>query len=212
MTNAIARQIFNGFTNPNQIDRSQRFSGGDFLVLNAIGVANDQFEIAASVLIEVVADTLYFNGAVEVPQAPLGVKEIPLNIPFFDTALIVPLPYEATRSDCLCSLCMATSYPINIEIFSVSQKNLCECSAELAQIQEDIDFLKALNIAIGVNQIAQDVVLLATATAIGVGLAIPTGGASLSLPPAATATLSPAVTAIVPVLIGAGISVPIPLP
>ncbi len=212
MTKAVAKQIFSGFTNPNQIDKSAVFSGCDFLLLNALNVGVDQYEIAASIVIEVVADTLYFNGQVEVPQAPLGTKELPLSLPFFDTALIVPLPSEATRSDCQCYICLATSFPINIEIFSVSTKNLCECKDELSSLQNDINFLKAINTAIAVNQIAQDVVLLATATVIGVGLALPTGGTSLSLPPAVTATLAPATASIVPILISAGVSIPIPLP
>lgn len=204
MNNAIAKQIWSGFTNPSQIDKTSPFSGCDFVVLNALGVGSDNFEIAAAVVIDVIADTLYLNGFVEVPQAPLGAKEIPLDISGFDTAAIVPLPMEATRSNCLCTICIATSYPVNLEMYAVSKKALCDCKLELDQIQQDINFLKTLTGAIGVNAIAQDTVLLATATVIGAGLALPTGGTSLALPPAATATLAPATATLIPILIGAG--------
>ncbi len=134
MTNAIAKQVWSGFTNPSQIDQSGVFSGCDFLVLNALGVGSDNFEIVAAVSIEIAADTLYLNGFVEVPQAPLGNKEIPLDISGFDTAVIVPLPSEATRSDCECKIYLATSYAVNLEIFAVSKKTLCDCQLELDQM------------------------------------------------------------------------------
>jgi hypothetical protein len=206
-TNALANQIWSGFTNPNQIDSSAKFSGCDFLVINPLSVGKDNLEIAASVVISVVADTLYLGGSVQVPQAPLGTKEIPLEISYFDSALIVPLPSEATRSQCECKICLATSYAVNLEIFSVSKKALCDCQIELDQIQSDINFLKLLTGAIGVNQVAQDVVLLATATIIGAGLALPTGGASLALPPAAGAALTPASGALIPILLSAGFAI-----
>ncbi|MEE3716279.1 hypothetical protein V2H45_05925 [Tumidithrix elongata RA019] len=207
MTNAIANQIWSGFTNPNQIDKSTTFSGCDFLLLNALSVGRDNFEIAASIVVNVIADTLYLNGSVQVPQAPLGKKEIPLEISYFDTALIVALPSEATRSQCECQVCLTTSYSVNLEIFSVSKKALCDCKLELDQIQSDVNFLKLLTGAIGVNQVAQDVVLLATATVIGAGLALPTAGASLALPPAAGAALTPASGALIPILVSAGFAI-----
>jgi hypothetical protein len=206
MTNAIAKQIWSGFTNPSQIDRSGLFSGCDFLVLNALGVGSDNFEIAAAVTIEIAADTLYLNGFVEVPQAPLGNKEIPLDISGFDTAVIVPLPLEVTRSNCQCSIAMSTSYSINLEIFAVSKKTLCDCQLELDAIQDAIATLRILTGAIGVNAIGQNAVLLATATVTGAGLALPTGGASLTLPPAAGAALSAGSAPLIPILVGAGFS------
>ena len=206
MTNAIAKQVWSGFTNPSQIDQSGVFSGCDFLVLNALGVGSDNFEIAAAVSIEIAADTLYLNGFVEVPQAPLGSKEIPLNISGFDTAVIVPLPSEATRSNCECKIYLTTSYAVNLEIFAVSKKTLCDCQLELDQIQDAINALRVLTGAIGVNAIAQNAVLLATATVTAVGLALPTGGASLTLPPAAGAALSAGSAPLIPILVGAGFS------
>jgi hypothetical protein len=206
MSNAIAKQVWSGFTNPSQIDQSGVFSGCDFLVLNAFGVGSDNFEIAATVAIEVSADTLYLNGAVQVPQAPLGSKEIPLNITGFDTALIVPLPSEATRSDCECRIYLATSYAVNLEIFAVSKKSLCDCKLELDAIQAEIATLRILTGAIGVNAIGQNAVLLATATVTGAGLALPTGGASLALPPAAATALSAGSAPLIPILVGAGFS------
>lgn len=206
MTNAIAKQVWSGFTNPSQIDQSGVFSGCDFLVLNALGVGSDNFEIAAAVSIEIAADTLYLNGFVEVPQAPLGNKEIPLDISGFDTAVIVPLPSEATRSDCECKIYLATSYAVNLEIFAVSKKTLCDCQLELDQIQDAINALRVLTGAIGVNAIAQNAVLLATATVTAVGLALPTGGTSLTLPPAAGAALSAGSAPLIPILVGAGFS------
>jgi hypothetical protein len=204
MTNAIAKQVWSGFTNPSQVDKSGVFSGCDFILLNALGVGSDNFEIAASITIDVIADTLYLNGFVEVPQAPLGRKEIPLNISGLDTAVLVALPMEATRSNCECTICIATSYPVNLEIYAVSKKTGCDCKLELDKLQIDINFLKNVTGAIGVNAIAQDAVLLATV--IGAGLALPTGGASLALPPAATATFAPATAALIPILIGGGFS------
>jgi len=196
MSNAIAKQIWSGFTNPSQIDQSGVFSGCDFLVLNAFGVGSDNFEIAAAVAIEVSADTLYLNGAVQVPQAPLGSKEIPLNITGFDTALIVPLPSEATRSDCECRIYLATSYAVNLEIFAVSKKSLCDCKLELDAIKSELDYLRLVNSAIAVNQLSQNTAVVLMATSVGVALAPFTGNASLALPSGVTSAIAPGSSAL----------------
>lgn len=210
MTNAAAKQIWSNFTNPNQIDQTQNFSGCDFLILNALSVATDNYEIAASVVVDVVADTRYLGGFIDSPQVTLGSKEIPLDISYFDTAVIVPLPTEATRSDCQCHVCFATSYAVNIEVFAVSKKVLCDCQPALDKIQSDLDFLKAVNSAIAINQLAQDVAVLALATGVGAALAPYTAGGSLAIPPAVAAPLSPGTAALL-ALAGVVVGIPIPL-
>ena len=62
MSNAIATQIWSGFTNPNQIDKSGVFTGCDFILLNALGVGSDNLEIAAAVVDLVPAE---HNGSFE---------------------------------------------------------------------------------------------------------------------------------------------------
>jgi hypothetical protein len=196
MSQAKALQVFNRATNPAQIDESSWFSGADFLVINPIGYGADQFEIAAVLTIEAVADTAYLNGFVEVPQVSFGEKEIPLGIDYLDSAVIVPLPDEVTRSQCRCKVCLSTSYAVTLEIYAFSRKTACDCKAELDKIQGDLNYLKVINTAIGINQIAQDAVLLGLSTVVGAGLALPTGGTSTLLPPATAATLAPATTAL----------------
>lgn len=205
MTKATAKQVWSGLTNPNQIDESAKFSGCDFLILNALSVGKDNYEIAASIVIDVTADTFYLNGSVEVPQAPLGTKEIPLNISYFDTAVIVPLPLEATRSDCECKVCFATSYSINFEVFAISKKVLCDCKTELDQIQSDINFLKLVNSVIAVNQAAQDAAIAAFATGFGAALAPYTAGGSLLVPPAVATAIAPGVAVLTPLLLLVGV-------
>jgi hypothetical protein len=200
MSQAKALQVFNRATNPAQIDESDWFLGADFLIINPIGYGADQFEIAAVLTLEAVADTSYLGGYVEVPQVGFGEKEIPLGIDYLDTAVILPLPDEVTRSQCRCKVCLSTSYAVTLEIYAVSRKTLCECKAELDKIQADINYLKVINTAIGVNQIAQDAVLLVLSTVVGAGLALPTGGTSLTLPAAAATALTPASGAVMTAL------------
>lgn len=208
-TNALARQVWSGFTNPNQIDETSDFSGCDFLILNALSVGADNYEIAASVVIEVVADTLYLGGVIEAPQVALGAKEIPLEISYFDTAIIVPLPQEATRSDCQCHICFATSYAVNFEVYAVSKKLACDCSQELEQIQADLDFLKLVNSAVAVNQLAQDLAIGFLAVGLGAALAPYTAGGSLAIPASVTPALASGTSALFSLV---AIGVPIALP
>ncbi len=200
MSQAKALQVFNRATNPAQIDESDWFSGADFLVINPIGYGADNFEIAAVLTIEAVADTSYLGGYVEVPQVSFGEKEIPLGIDYLDSAVILPLPDEVTRSQCRCKVCLSTSYSVRLEIYALSRKSLCDCKAELDRIQGHLNYLKVINTAIGINQIAQDAVLLGLSTVVGAGLALPTGGSSLALPPASAAALTPASGAVVSAL------------
>jgi hypothetical protein len=209
MTNASAYQIWSGFTNPNQIDRTSDFVACDFLLLNALSVSTDNYEIAASVVIDVVADTRYQGGAIDVPQVALGAKEIPLNISYFDTALIVPLPHEASRSDCICHVCFATSYAVNIEFFAVTKKDLCECEELLERIKADLDFLKIVNSAIAVNQVAQDLAIAALATGIGGALAPYTAGGSLAIPGTVLPALSPGTGALIALTTLVGLPIPL---
>ncbi len=201
MSNAIATQIWSGFTNPNQIDKSGVFTGCDFILLNALGVGSDNLEIAAAVVIEVIADTLYLNGSVQVPQAPLGTKEIPLSISGVDTAVLVPLPMEATRSNCNCTICIATSYAVNLEIYAVSKKDLCECKLELDRFQNDLNFFKFTNTAIAINQAAQDAAIVAFSGGVAAALAPYTLGASLAIAPATSLAIGPGIAALAPLLL-----------
>jgi hypothetical protein len=205
VSNAVARQIWSAFTDPTVINKTAKFRGCDFLLINALGYGGDQFEIAAGIEIEVVADLDLLNGAVTVPEVSLGIKEVPLNLPFFDTAIIIPLPLEATRSNCECRICLSTSYPVNIEIYAVSKKALCDCKLELKEIKDEIDFIRLLNAGIAINQLGQNVAFLAIAGTVGVALAPFTGGTSLALPVTTTQALGAGTSAITPLLIGSGL-------
>jgi hypothetical protein len=205
MTNAIAKQIFSGFTNPNIINQTIAFTGCDYLIINALGIGGDQLEIAAALQISVVADLDLLNGAIQVPQVDLGEKELPLDLPFFDTATVIPLPLEATRSNCECKLCLSTSYSVNIEIYSVSKKSLCDCQTELKEIKDIVEFIRLLNAGIAINQLGQNVAVLAIASTVGVALSPLTGGASLALGAATAQALGAGTSAITPLLIGSGL-------
>jgi hypothetical protein len=205
MSDAVAKQIFSGFTNPSAINQTIAFSGCDFLVINALGIGGDQLEIAAAIQISVVTDLDLLNGAIQVPQADLGQKELPLDLPFFDTGVIIPLPLEATRSNCECKVCLSTIYSVNIEIYSVSKKSLCDCQAELKEIKDIVEFIRLLNAGIAINQLGQNVAFLAIATTVGVALAPLTGGASLALPAGTAQALGAGTSTITPLLIGSGL-------
>jgi hypothetical protein len=209
VSNAVANQIWSSPTDPTVINKTEKFSGCDFLLINALGYAGDQFEIAAGIEIEVIADLNLLNGSVSVPDVNLGVKELPLNLPFFDTAIIIPLPLEATRSNCECRVCLSTSYPVNLEIYAVSKKALCDCKNELKEIKDVVDFIRLLSAGIAINQIGQNVSILAFAGTVGFALAPITGGASLALPGAVGGALSSSSGSLIPVLVGAGFGLPV---
>lgn len=128
-------------------------------------------------------------------------------MPFFDTSTIVPIPSEATAPGAQFKVCISTSFSVVLEIFAVYH-DPCSCTDLLEEIKNAIDIGNALSGAIAANQIAQDVVLLGTATVLGVALAPVTGGASLALPGTASSVLPAATGLLLPAIGGLGLALP----
>ena len=87
---AQAQLIWDGPTNPGQVDQSQPFQRGDFLLFVANDLpAGDGYEFAASLVIEVIAREPVGGSSIAVTY---GSREIPLDVGVMDTGLIVPIP------------------------------------------------------------------------------------------------------------------------
>jgi len=132
---ATVTEIWNGNTNPANIDQTATFSNADFLFFVANGVpAGDEFEIAGSITIDVV-------GTEDIGGVPIatayGTKEIPLPIPVFDTAQCVQIPRELAHTSLNMRLFLSTSYPVNLTVYAVSS------GVTLQDIQEQIEAIGA---------------------------------------------------------------------
>lgn len=132
---ATVTQIWNGNTNPAQIDQTATFSNADFVFFVANGVpAGDEFEIAGSITVDIVGTEDI--GGFPVPTA-YGSKEIPLPIPVFDTAQVVRIPGELAHTSLNMRLFLSTSYTVNLTIYAVSS------GVTLQDIQEQIEAMGA---------------------------------------------------------------------
>jgi hypothetical protein len=134
---ATITRIFTGGTNPAAIDETATFSNADFVFFSPQGVGEDQYEIAGSLIIDLV-------GTEELGGVPIsttyGTREIPLELPVFDTAFCVPIPREMAHTSLNMRLTISTSYSISVDIYAVSSgvslQSLSEQIEELRQQQD----------------------------------------------------------------------------
>lgn len=131
---ATVTQIWNGATNPSNIDQTATFSNADFVFFVANGVpAGDEFEIAGSVTVDIVGTEDI--GGFPVPTA-YATKEVPLPIPVFDTAQVVRLPVELAHTSLNMRLHLVTTYSVDLSVYAVS-------SVTLQGIQQELEALRA---------------------------------------------------------------------
>ncbi|MGD1909084.1 MAG: hypothetical protein ACFB0C_24275 [Leptolyngbyaceae cyanobacterium] len=173
---ATVTQIFNGATDPSQIDQTATFSNADFLFFTAPNLpAGDGYEVAGALLVDVVGTQVI--GGIPITTG-YGQREIALPIEVFDTSLIVRIPFELSRSELNMQLCLATSYAIDLEVYAVSSTENSGIS-----LRDILDAIDALNNLINAIQIIS-VLLPAVLTFLITGNPVPLiiGGTQLLLP------------------------------
>jgi hypothetical protein len=182
---ATVGQIFSGTTNPAATDQSATFSGADFLFFTAPALPpGDNYEIAGALYVEVI-DTQDIGGVTITTS--YGVREIDLPIEVFDTSQVVRIPDELTRSGLNMSLCIATAYSIDLEVYAV------DTAGAGASLQDILDLLNAIQTVLNTLNLASIAAQLGALVAILPGALTfiltgnPTplliGGAQLLLPP-----------------------------
>lgn len=181
---ATVGQIFSGTTNPAATDQSATFSGADFLFFTAPALPpGDNYEIAGALFVEIL-DTQTIGG-VPITTA-YGVREIDLPIEVFDTSMVVRIPDELTRSGLNMSLCIATAYAIDLEVYAVDTAGagatLQDIINLLNNLQTILNALNLANLAASVGALAALVPAALTFILTGNPTPLLVGGAQLLLP------------------------------
>lgn len=146
--------IYDGSTNPSQVDRSDTFTQASFLVFDSPGLGGDEgYEFAAGLQVNIrqgiqALDPLGFG-------FNLGTREIPLEGSFMDTASVVRIPDEYTAPQFEMRVILATEYSFPLRIWSVWD----DCT--LAAVCSKQDFANAQLTALSARQFLGDAVQLA---------------------------------------------------
>lgn len=120
-----------------------------------------------------------------------------------DTETLLIIPKELRNSEEKKYITFVPSTTVNLEVWALydNQPTNLDIDERIQSLQTQLTRIELENTAIGVNQLAQNASLIAIATTVGAGLALPTAGASLLLPELVTASLAPASTALSPLLL-----------
>ena len=153
---AQAQLIWDGSTNPGQVDQSQPFQRGDFLLFVANDLPDgDGYEFAASLVIEVIAREPVGGSSIAVTY---GSREIPLDVGVMDTGLIVPIPAEVTGADLNITLYLATAYAIDISIYAIAALGGCS----IQDVCDKVDYANTLLTAQAARSLVGDAIGIAS--------------------------------------------------
>lgn len=97
-----------------------------FFFVNANGIGNDQYEIAATLCVDIVSTDI-------IAGIPLltdyGNKEVPVPIDTIDTGQLTIVPCELFPGDLEVSLCMVFAYSVNVTVYAaVAEQSIGDVS------------------------------------------------------------------------------------
>lgn len=181
-----------------------------------------RFQKATGIYIQNLGNSLEleFDAYLQIYVSNIETRKINITslreINILNTIDFISIPVEYALSGLDMSLVIVSDIPINIDVYVVIPN--CSCSSEIEELKEQLDNIElkqniqlaaqaaqsVATVAIGANQLAQNVSLSALASGISLAFAPYTAGASLAIAPAATAPLALGSSA----LLGAGLLLP----
>lgn len=115
--------VYQGVPKTNVINRSNLFSGKDFLLINSPNLA--------------LGEGFIFGGALAIDVPGLGEKQIPLNAELADTNLLIKIPIEFSRQKFNQQFLFLLTESINLSIYAIG------LNCNLIDIKERVEELES---------------------------------------------------------------------